>query len=130
MAERALGRMARADKGPVASPPILDGPIGTVSEAISGWPGIIATAHWDLYRPSQLDGIDFYLGDEELGHIHLDGSIHLATSPSLGATMVAQGSARPFRYQRGWVCEQVHNIGPDAAIALFQSNYEWLLRES
>ena len=86
-----------------------------------------ATAHWDLYDPSRVDGIDFYVGEQELGHIHLDGRLHLATSPDLGAALVAERLARPFRYGRGWVCEYVGNIGPDATVALFHRNYERLL---
>ena len=58
--------------------------------------------------------------------MHLDGSIHLATSPSLGRDLVAGGLAKPFRYQEGWVEEQVQRIGADAAVALFRRNYEQL----
>ena len=56
----------------------------------------------------------------------MDGSLHLATSPSLGKALVAGRLARPFPYQRGWVCEDVYDIGVPAAIALFRSNYERL----
>lgn len=127
MTEQALGTLARADKGVVAPPPRLEGPLAPVGTAVAGWPDVVATAHWDLYDPTRIDGIDFYVGEAELGHIHLDGSIHLATSPTLGAAMVAEGVARPFRYQRGWVAEQVEAIGPDAAITLFRRNYDRLL---
>lgn len=126
MNERALGVLIRSDKGPVKPPPALDGPLGAVADAVAAWPGVIATAHWDLYRPSRVDGVDFYVGEEELGHVHLDGSLHLATTPTLGAALIAEGLARPFRYQRGWVCETVQSIGPDAAVTLFQRNYERL----
>ena len=127
MADHALNTMARADKGPIAPPPVLDGPLGTVAGVVTGWPGVTATAHWHLHDPSRIDGIDFYFGEQELGHIHLDGSLHLATSPGLGAVLVAEGLAHPFRYGRGWVCENVGNIGPDATVTLFRRNYERLL---
>ncbi|WP_419728085.1 luciferase family protein [Lichenicola sp.] len=126
MTEDALGTLPRTDKGPVAPPPHLDGPLGTVAGEIGGWPGVIATTHWNLFQPTQVDGIDFYVGEAELGHIHLDGAIHLATSPALGATLIAEGLARPFRYQRGWVCQTVQGVGPDSAIALFRRNYDRL----
>lgn len=129
-AERAVGTMARADKGPVAPPPALDGALGTVADAVAGWRGVISTAHWHLVHTTQLDGVDFYVGERELGHIHLDGSIHLATSPALGSALVAEGLARPFRFAHGWVEERISVIGPDAAIALFQCNYEWLLDDA
>lgn len=126
MTERAKGTLTRADKGPICPPPILDGQMGAVASIIAGWPGVSATTHWDLFRPTEVDGIDFYFGEEELGHIHLDGSIHLATSPSLGKALVAEGLANPFRYQQGWVEQRVQRIGSAAAVALFQRNYDRL----
>ena len=104
-------------------PPALEEPLRTVADAVAGWPGIITTVHWDLFDSTRVDGIDFYLGDRELGHIHLDGELHLATSPTLGKVMIGEGVARPFRYQRGWVYERIRSIGAHAAIALFQRNY-------
>ncbi len=124
--ERALGTMARADKGPMAPPPLLAEPMRSVADAVAGWPGVIATTHWHLHRRSQVDGIDFYVGEQELGHIHLDGSIHLATSPALGKVLVTEGRARPFRWADGWVEAEIGGIGGDAAIALFLRNYERL----
>jgi hypothetical protein len=119
--------MARADKGPVALPPALDGPLGTVAGEVAGWRGIIATVHWDLSDMSRVDGVDFYYGEQELGHIHLDGSVHIATNPELGRALVNEGLCRPFPYQHGWVHERVQRIGPASAVALFKRNYERLL---
>ena len=65
MVERALGTMARTDKGPVGPPPILEAPMGQVAAIVAGWPGVVATTHWHFARPSQVDGIDFYVGEEE-----------------------------------------------------------------
>ena len=124
--DKALGTMERADKGAVASAPKLDGPLQAVAQAVIAWPGISATSHWHFYDRSRVDGIDFYLGEEELGHIHLDGSLHLATSPTLGKALIAERQALPFPYQRGWVCNDVRAIGVQAAIALFRRNYERL----
>jgi luciferase-like monooxygenase len=128
MNERAIGTMARADKGPVLPPPALEGPLQAVADAVAGWAGVIATVHWDPFRMSRVDGVDFYLGEDELGHLHLDGSVHLATSPGLGRILVAEGLARPLPYLRGWVEEQVQRVGSNAAVALFRRNYERLLR--
>jgi hypothetical protein len=126
MKSEARGTLPRAAKGPVAPPPALDGPLQTIVDAVAGWPGVNTTVHWHLTDRSRVDGVDFYVGEEELGHLHLDGSIHLATSPALGKAMIAEGVAKPFRYQQGWVEEQVRRIGTDAAIALFRRNYEHL----
>ncbi len=124
MLERARNTMPRSKKGPVVAPPALSGAIAAVAEGIASWPGVIATGHWTFYKPRQIDGIDFYVGDEELGHIHLDGDLHLATIPSLAEAMIAKGSAKPFQYQEGWVHEYISRIGVPAALALFRSNYD------
>ncbi len=126
MTDRALDTLARAAKGPVAPAPRIDGPLGAAVDVIAGWPGVTATAHWDLFDPSRVDGVDFYVGEEELGHIHLDGSIHLATSPSLADVLVGEGAARRFRYGRGWVCQDVHELGSEKTVSLFRRNYERL----
>lgn len=126
MIEHVTGTMARADKGPVIPPPALDEPAGTVAEAVAGWPEVITTGHWNPFHPRRVDGVDFYVDEEELGHIHLDGSIHLATSPSLGKALVAGGLAQPFPYAHGWVQERIETIGTQAAVALFRHNYERL----
>ena len=126
MNDEARATLPRAAKGPVAPPPVLDGALQVVVDAVSAWPGISTTVHWYLFDQSRVDGVDFYLGEEELGHLHLDGSIHLATPSGLGRALVAEGAARPFRWQPGWVEAQVRRIGTDAAIALFRRNYEHL----
>jgi len=129
MNDKALGTMARADKGALTPAPELDGPLLAVAEAVAAWPGISTSSHWHFYDRSRVDGVDFYLGTEELGHIHLDGSLHLATSPSLGKAMIVERQARPFLYQRGWVCAEVEAIGVAAAVALFRRNYDRLQGE-
>jgi hypothetical protein len=120
--------MARASKGPVAPPPVLAGVIATVAEAVASWPGVAATAHWDLYDSSRVDGVDFYVGEDELGHIHLDGSVHLATNPSLGKSLIAEGLAEPFPYARGWVQRRIEDREATTAIGLFKRNYDRLVR--
>ena len=126
MNEAALGTLRRSDKGPIAPPPVLGGKLGAVSEIVTAWPGVTPTVHWDLDDHTRVDGIDFYVGDLELGHLHLDGSLHLATSPTLGAALIAEGLAKPFRYAKGWVCENVDRIGTGATIALLRRNYDRL----
>lgn len=125
MTDTALATLPREAKGPLAPPPVLDGEIGRVAGAIAAWPGVTATTHWSLDH-SAVDGVDFYVSEEELGHIHLDGSIHLATSPALGAVMVAEGLGVPFRWARGWTLARVAALGEDGSVALFRRNYDRL----
>ena len=71
------------------------------------------------------------MGSEELSHIHLNGEAHLATSPALGAALVAASLARPLRWggaaYRGWTEFSIRSAA-DAAHAtwLFELNYQRL----
>jgi hypothetical protein len=114
----------------MAAPPPLQGGLKAIAELIAAWPGVQATTHWHLADQSRADGVDFYVGKEELGHIHLDGSIHLATSPALSAKMVAEGLGRSFPYARGWTSSNVAHLGVEGAVALFRRNYERLQEEA
>ncbi len=126
MTEQSLSTLARQAKGPLAPPPALHGPLREVADAIAAWPEVEATTHWHFRDRDQVDGIDFYVGPHELGHIHLDGSIHLATTPKLGAELVASGLGRPFPWARGWTMASISRLGVDAAVALFRRNYDRL----
>ena len=124
--------MTLSEKGPLALVPTLTAILEPVSQAVQGWPGIIAAAHWDLYRVGEIvDGADFYVGDEELGHLHRNGELHLATSPALGQALVANNLARPLRWggaaYRGWTEFSIRTAA-DATHAtwLFELNYQRL----
>ncbi len=124
--------MKLSEKGPLAPVPVLAAVLEPVSQAVQGWPGIIAAAHWDLYRVGEVvDGADFYVGEEELGHIHLGGDVHLASSPALGQALVAGGWAKPMRFggtqYGGWTEFQVRTAADAAHAAwLFELNYQRL----
>lgn len=91
-------RMYLSEKGPIVAPPVLDEPMRRVSTSVLSWPGVVGATHWNLYRPTEVDGADFYVGDEELGHIHLQGDVHLATSRSLSLALIETGLAKPFPF--------------------------------
>ena len=126
MTKQALSTLPREAKGPLAPPPELDGSLRAVADAVAAWPEVEATTHWHLWDRGRVDGIDFYVGPDELGHLHLDGSIHLATTPALGAKLVAEGLGQPFPWAPGWTMATVTDLGVTAAIALFQRNYDLL----
>lgn len=124
--------MKLSEKGPLAPVPTLAAVFEPVSQAIQGWPDIISAAHWDLYRVGEVvDGADFYVGEEELGHIHLSGDVHLASSPALGQSLVAGGWAQPMRFggtqYGGWTEFRIRTSAYAAqAIWLFELNYQRL----
>ncbi len=126
MTHQAVSTLPREAKGPLAPPPVLGGSVQAVADAIAAWPEVEATTHWHLNDQTRIDGIDFYVGPDELGHIHLDGSIHLATTPELGAELVAEGLGKPFRWARGWITADISRLGTDAAVAIFRRNYDRL----
>lgn len=126
MIEQALSTLPREAKGRIAPPPMLDGTLKVVADTVATWPEVGATTHWHLADQTRVDGVDFYIGKDELGHIHLDGSIHLATSPTLGAEMVAEGLGRPFPYAHGWTMSSIRALGVEGTIALFRRNYDRL----
>jgi hypothetical protein len=115
------------DKGPIRPAPILRRPMQRVSAAIQAWPGIVAATHWHLSRRSEVDGVDFYVGERELGHVHLDGEVHLATSRELRAALLARGLARPFPWYDSWVEATIRTeADADHALWLFGLNHERL----
>lgn len=81
------------EKGPIKPAPLLAGPGQKTAEAIQSWPAIISATHWDLFNRSRVDGADFYVNDAELGHIHLNGEVHLAATEELGTALLQRGLA-------------------------------------
>jgi Family of unknown function (DUF5519) len=90
-------------KGQILPPPILSMYPQMVSTEIQKWKNIIAATHWHLYDNKKVDGADFYLGEHELGHIHLDGSVHLATNEELEKAFLINNLARKFPYGVNWI---------------------------
>jgi hypothetical protein len=130
MTDQALSTLPRSAKGPIAPPPALTGKLKTVADVVAAWPDVEATIHWRFDQPNRVDGVDFYVGSDELGHIHLDGSIHLATPPRLGSELVAEGLGKPFGWARGWTTASIHRLGVDRSVALFRRNYDRLRHSS
>lgn len=126
MIEEAHSTLPREAKGPMAAAPRLQGDLQAVVDQVASWPGVEASTHWHFADQTQIDGVDFYVDGDELGHLHLDGSIHLATSPTLSAELVAEGLGAPFRYARGWTQSRVSGLGVDGAAAFFRRNYDRL----
>lgn len=85
--------MRLESKGAIRPPPKLKGPAQSVSLEIQTWPRIIAATHWFLYDRTQVDGADFYVGAKELGHIHLDGELHLCVTAGLRRRLIEAGRA-------------------------------------
>jgi hypothetical protein len=126
MTDQARSTLPRRDKGPIGPPPTLTGKLKAVADAVAAWPDVEATVHWRFDQPNRVDGVDFYVASDELGHIHLDGSIHLATTPRLGAELVAEGAGQPFVWAHGWTTASLRRLAVDRSVELFRRNYNRL----
>jgi hypothetical protein len=113
--------MRLESKGEVKPPPKLKGPAQSVSAAIQSWPKIIAATHWDFEDRTEVDGADFYVGEQELGHIHLDGELHLCVTVGLRRRLIEAGLADPLPWAEDCVQAPISSKR-DAKTAL------WLFR--
>ncbi len=111
--------MKLQEKGRFAPPPQLPELAQRVSEALARQPDVHARTHWLLGDETRVDGADFYWGDEELGHLHLDGEAHVAQVGALRDALIEKGLANPFRWSREFVTARVSKA-PDV------ERVEWL----
>lgn len=123
--------MTLEEKGLIAPPPTMSAYLQMVSDTIQQWENVISASHWDLYDSTKVDGADFYVGKNELGHIHLNGSVHLATINELRIPLIKNNLAQKFPFggeYEGWVQFKI-STETDAkqAIWLFRLNYERLM---
>jgi hypothetical protein len=117
--------LSLAEKGKFALPPRLLEPAQSVSEAVASWDEIISATHWLLDDPEEVDGADFYVGERELGHIHLDGEIHLALSKPLTRRLVELGVGHMLRWDRRWIVFPIDSASAaSTATWLFRLGYD------
>jgi hypothetical protein len=90
-------------KGRFAPPPPLPTHAQRVSTEVGSWEGVLARTHWRLGDETVVDGADFYLGDEEIGHLHLDGTAHIVAEPSVRDALIDAKLAQPFRWSDAFV---------------------------
>jgi hypothetical protein len=119
--------MKLEDKGPVIAPPMLAGWAQKVSLEIQSWPAMISATHWQFGDPTQVDGVDFYVSEHELGHIHLDGMIHLVLSDAMKKAVMTAGFASPFRWDANFVQSPITDPpSAEHALWLFKLGYDRL----
>jgi hypothetical protein len=116
-----LSTMKLTEKGSFAARPALDGPAETVARTLEKWPSVVARTHWQLGDESIVDGADFYVGEKELGHLHLYSEAHIAMPRALRDAVIAAKLAKPFRWSESFVVCRVRTQ-TDARLA------EWLFR--
>lgn len=95
------------EKGRQAARPTLPRHAGRVAATLDAWPGVNPRAYWRLGDETEIDGADFYYGQDELGHLHLDGEAHVAVGRKLREVLVEAGLAEPFPWSREFVRHEV-----------------------
>jgi hypothetical protein len=127
LGERYTSTMKLAEKGRYAPPPPLPTHAHAVSLALAQWPEVHARTHWLLGDETEIDGADFYVGERELGHIHLRGEAHIAVPAALRKELINAGRAAPFRWSEGFVSFQIATAADvEPAKALFRLAYDRL----
>ncbi len=117
--------MKLAEKGRFSPPPKLPKHAQVVSQALSSWADVHARTHWLLGDESVVDGADFYVGDEEIGHLHLEGQAHIATGLVLRKALVTAKLAAPFRWSSKFVVHDIARVSDvEHALWLFRLAYD------
>jgi hypothetical protein len=119
--------MKLEEKGKIVPPPVLSKYPEIVSKEIQQWAGIISATHWEIHNRNKPNGADFYLGELELGHIHLDGSLHVPSTKKFSQAIIKAGLAQKFPYAENWIQFNITDQRSAAhAIWLFKLHYDYL----
>ncbi len=110
--------MSRTEKGRVAPAPRLEAAAQAVADEVAALPDVTVQAHWEIGSQTRVNGTDFCVGEEELGHIHLDGEAHVPVGPALADVLIAARLGRRFRWSRAFVV--VDTTEPEAALRVFR----------
>ncbi len=117
--------MKLSEKGRFAPPPTLPTHAQRVADAMGTWEGVHVRTHWRLGNEQIVDGTDFYVGEHEVGHLHLDGVAHVMVPRTLATAVIASGLGSPFEWSRGAVVFAVGAARDVAhALWLFQLSYD------
>lgn len=120
--------MTLEEKGPIVPPPTLSKFPEMVSKEIQSWKNITAATHWEINDNTAPNGADFYIGQQELGHIHLDGELHIPSGKELTAALLKHKLAKKFMYAGDWITAPIQSA-EDVAHAswLFNLNYNRIM---
>ena len=92
----------------------------TIQKTVMSWPGVTEGPH-------RFGGIQFSLGERELGHLHGDRMADLPFTRAVRDELIAAGRARPHHVlpDSGWVSYRLSSEADvPGAIALFRLSYE------
>ncbi|MEO7736474.1 MAG: luciferase family protein [Kofleriaceae bacterium] len=74
-----------------------------MADGVGALPRVAVQAHWEIGSQTEVDGTDFYVGEHELGHIHLDGEAHVPLGRALVDELIRAKLGRRFSWSRDFV---------------------------
>ena len=92
--------MKLSEKGRFQARPALPLHAETLAERLASWSNVQARTHWELGDELVVDGADFYVGESELGHLHMDGTAHVPQPSPVAEALLAPTSVRSFARRR------------------------------
>jgi Family of unknown function (DUF5519) len=95
-----------------------------IVDQVTSWPGVSAHDH-------QFGGIEFRLGNRQLGHLHGDRIADIPLKRALRDVLVASGRVRIHRWRpdSGWVTVDLGSeAGRDEAVRLLRVGYDKALK--
>ena len=119
--------MRLRNEGAIQPAPALRGEAQEVSLELQKWDGMQAVTHWQLGTSERVDGVEFHVADKELGHIHLNGEMHLLLTKRLSSALIQSGLAEQFPWGAEWVQAPVSTESErERALWLFRLGYDHL----
>jgi len=104
------GTMSRPQKGRIAPAPKLAPAAQRVADRVATLANVSVQAHWEIGSQDEVNGTDFYVGEDELGHIHLDGEAHIPVGESLAKALIAAKLAKRFRWSPVFVVADTDDL--------------------
>ena len=119
--------MTLEEKGNIIPPPILSKYPEMASIEIQQWENIISATHWEIHNNNKPNGADFYMKAHELGHIHLDGMLHVPSTKEISKALIQAKLAEKFIYAQNWVQFRIQNEATaNHALWIFRLHYDRL----
>ena len=119
--------MRLRNEGVIQPAPALRGKAEEVALELKKWDGMQAVTHWQLGNAQKVDGAEFHVDGRELGHIHLNGEVHLLLTKRLSRALIQKHLAEKFPWGAEWVQTPVRTESErERAVWLFRLGYDHL----
>jgi len=114
----------------IPAAPELQDAAQKVAMEVGSWNGVVSKGRrsaWRIGHEQEIDGVGFYVGDIEFGHIHLNSAAHIMLPPPVADSLAAAKVVRGSSWAHGQVEMAIRNqedIG--RAVMFFRLSYEVL----